>query len=519
MPLLKLVKGSITVLVGSLFLRLGGYVYRLLVGRLLGPDGYGIVSSTMVIQTIVMFLATFGVPPAVARYVAKYHALGEGTKVRQFIVVPTLVLVALSTLAALILALAAPYLASWYFHNPRLYTPLLITAIGLPFAAFASCVRGVFQGFQDMRRYVLTQFVEQGTRVGGAPALILAGYGPTGAVFASATLAYATSGLYGAAKLRSEYLPKIPREDEPLPPNRVAKSALTFGLPVALTGIADMIQSNVDLLVIGYFLGTIWVGYYDAAGPIARLPTTLCAAVATALLPAASEAEALKDERTLRQYAHIAIKTMWTLLIPVAVLTGVLAGPLITLFFGPAFRPGAQALYVLPTAMAFIVVFRSCASLLQGIGRERLPLVVLSFSLVANVVLNAIMVPKWGIFGASVATAISNWLAMILIVRAVMVHAKTHLKLRWVLVPVITGVAAWFTTEWSMLLTHGSLLKLLLGSAVGALTYSILLVVLGGVSDLEWELLEKGARRVGSPGIVRVVRLARSLELLGRIKP
>jgi len=75
LSLLKLVKGSLTVLVGSLFLRLGGYVYRLLVGRLLGPDGYGIVSSTMVIQTIVMFLATFGVPPAVARYVAKYHAL------------------------------------------------------------------------------------------------------------------------------------------------------------------------------------------------------------------------------------------------------------------------------------------------------------------------------------------------------------------------------------------------------------------------------------------------------------
>ncbi len=513
MSLLRLVKGSLTVFVGSLVLRLGGYVYRLLVGRLLGPDGYGIVSATMVVQTIVMFLATFGVPPAIARYVSRYQALGDGVKVRQFIGVPTLALVAISALAATILALLAPYLANWYFHNPRLYWPLVLTAVGLPFAAFASCVRGAFQGFQDMRGYVMTQFVEQGTRVGGAPALILAGYGPAGAVFASAALAYITSGAYGAVELRRKHLPNVPEKGEPLPPTRVAREALTFGLPVALTGIADMIQSNVDLLAIGYFLGTLWVGFYDAAGPIARLPTTLCAAVATALLPAASEAEALRDEKTLRQYAHVYVKTMWTLLVPVAALTGALAEPLIVLFFGAPFRPGAQALYVLPTAMAFIVIFRSCASLLQGIGKERHPLFILSLSLALNVGLNVLLVPRLGIFGASLATAISNWLAMILAVRAVLVNAPVELRFRWLMVPVLAGTVAWVVARWLEETVPWLVLKLLAGLTAGSAVYALLVIALGGVSDLEWKILERGADRVGAVGLVRALK---RLQVVGR---
>ncbi len=512
MSLLRLVRGSLTVLVGSLALRLGGYVYRLLVGRLLGPDGYGIVSSTMVVQTIVMFLATFGVPPAIARYVSRYRALGDGARVRQFIRIPTATLVLLSAAASLALALAAPYLACWYFHNPRLYWPLVLTAVGLPFAAFASCVRGAFQGFQDMKGYVMTQFVEQGTRVGGAPALILAGYGPAGAVFASAALAYMTSGAYGAIQLRRKHLPEVPREGDPLPPARVAREALTFGLPVALTGIADMLQSNVDLLAIGYFLGTLWVGFYDAAGPIARLPTTLCAAVATALLPAASEAEALRDERTLRQYAHISIKTVWTLLVPMAALTGALAEPLIVLFFGTSFRPGAQALYVLPMAMAFIVLFRNCASLLQGIGKERHPLLILTLSLALNVGLNALLVPRLGIFGASVATAVSDWVAMLLVVRAVLVSAPVELKLRWMLAPVLAGSAAWLVARWVAEALPWVPLKLLAGFSAGALVYTLLVVALGGISGLEWEILERGAERIGAP---RLVTALRRLQLVG----
>ncbi len=506
MSLTRLIKGSLTVLAGSLLLRFGGYVYRLLVGRMLGPAGYGIVSATMVVQTIVMFLATVGVPPAIARYVARYRALGQWVKVKQFILVPMVVLTMFSSLVAAVLALASPWLACNYFHNPYLTIPLIITAFGIPAAAFASCVRGAFQGFNDMKRYVNTQFVEQGTRVGGAPALIEAGYGPTGAVFSSALLAYLVSGAYGWKVLKKRYLRAIPDVGRPLPPGMVVREVLTFGLPTAMTGIADMLQSNVDLLVIGFFLGTTAMGLYDAAGPIARLPTTLCAAVATALLPAASEADALRDRATLKRYAHVAVKSLWTLLVPVAVVTGALSKPLIVGFFGVSFGEGASALYVLPAAMAFIVMFRSCASMLQGMGKQNLPMLVLFTTVAVNTVLNVMLVPSFGIWGASIATAFADWLAMIMIVRAVMANTDLTLRLRWVMAPVVAGVPSWYVARWACHLPLPDILVALVGAILAFAVYAVVLVVLGGVSDVEWEVMEKGAERVGFQGIIRTMR-------------
>src|SRR5665648_379783 len=81
----KILKGSFFIMVSYIFFRIGGLIYRFLMSRLLGPEGYGLVVLTLPFQGIFQILSAAGIPPAIAKFVAQHKAVGEDEMARQVI--------------------------------------------------------------------------------------------------------------------------------------------------------------------------------------------------------------------------------------------------------------------------------------------------------------------------------------------------------------------------------------------------------------------------------------------------
>ena len=94
----KVLKNSLILLIGNLLFRVGGYINRLLMSRMLGPEGYGLYGLTLPFQGIFQILSAGGLPPAISKYVAEYNAQDEKALTRQVILTATKFMVLMAIL-------------------------------------------------------------------------------------------------------------------------------------------------------------------------------------------------------------------------------------------------------------------------------------------------------------------------------------------------------------------------------------------------------------------------------------
>jgi O-antigen/teichoic acid export membrane protein len=90
------------------------------------------------------------------------------------------------------------------------------------------------------------------------------------------------------------------------------------------------------------------------------------------------------------------------------------AEPIISLLFGPAYAPAVPALQILAWAMALIILRDTYRQAFNAVRRPRLDLRCAGISVGLNVVLNVLLIPRYGMRGAAVATLVSEtlWLTM-----------------------------------------------------------------------------------------------------------
>ena len=416
----KLVRGSLIILIGNIIFRLGGYVYRFLMAILLGPTAYGILGITLPFQGIFQTLSAGGLPPAIAKYVAEYEAVGEHDMARQTIYTALEIMIFLGLFfGVLMIFVVAPYLAYNYLGKPAALIPLQIVGLITPFSVIVGALRGAFQGVYKMEYIVYTRAVEQIGMILFATAFVLIGLSTVGALWGT-VLGYSLS-VVAAAYIFKVYMPKyIPKPTKDFKFSRRDKLSLAgtlvkFSIPVIITAIAEMLIYNICTIVMGRFLTFDEIGFFAAADPIARLPLIISVSIATTILPASSEAFKLKDNAMLQKYVSEAYKFSLLFVVPMCVGLAMFASPTLRVLYfkNPAYVAGASALAILSIGMTFYSIFAISTSIIQGIGNPRIPMYILVGGAIVTGILNWFMVPFLGIAGGALATSIACLLMMI----------------------------------------------------------------------------------------------------------
>jgi len=187
---------------------------------------------------------------------------------------------------------------------------------------------------------------------------------------------------------------------------KFASSLLKDSWPLALSGIVVMVYMRIDQIMIKNMMNEEAVGYYSAAVRICEawyfIPVTLCNAIFPAIVNAKNVSTEFYNNRMQKLYDLLT----W-LAIGIAVPVTIFYNQIINLLFGNEFSPAAPVLTIY--IWAGVAVFLSVASSQYLINEN---LTKLSFArtligMVINVVLNFILIPKYGIIGSAVATLIS----------------------------------------------------------------------------------------------------------------
>ena len=465
----KLIRGSLIIFTGNIIFRVGGYIYRFLMAILLGPTAYGILGITLPFQGIFQTLAAGGLPPAIAKYVSEYEAVGEKDMARQTIYTSLKIMVFLGIfLGALMIFVVAPFLADVYLKKPVTLVPLQIIGLITPFSVIVGAFRGAFQGVYKMEYIVYTRAVEQLGMILFATAFVLIGLSTVGALWGT-VLGYSLSAVAAVYIFKfhmGKYIPKpsedfvFTRQDE----LKLASTLVKFSIPVIITAIAEMLIYNVCTIVMGKFLTLDEIGFFAAADPIARLPLIISISIATTILPASSEAFKLNDIDSLQKYVSESYTISLLFVVPMCVGLAMFAQPtLAVLYFrNPAYIAGATALAILSIGMTFYSIFSISTSIVQGIGNPRIPMYILIGGAIITGVLNWIMVPSLGIAGGALATTIACLCMMIPCVYFVFKLTKTKAPIKQIvkiiMASLIMGIFAYFIPKNSIWLFPGILL-------------------------------------------------------------
>jgi len=379
-------------------------VLRLLVGlfvgvwmaRFLGPATFGQYSFSAAL------VALFGV----------FSRLGlDGVLVREIVRFPQARDELLGTAATLrlcggVLAAAAATLCA-VFLRPQDETVQVLTAIialTLVFQAF-DVIELWFQSQYSSRLSVMSRMGAFLSMSAVKIVLILIGARVEAfAVVAVAEIFLSGIGMAAAYRMSGQRF----RRWRPSP--RRAAMLLRPAAPLILAGFAVSVYMKIDQIMIAKMLGDAAVGHYSAATRLTEatyfIPTVLVTSLLPAIVSIRDSNEALFRDRMQRLF-----DLMSRVAVVLAIPLSLLSGWVVPFLYGDAYRASAPVLAIHAWVSVFVYLGVASSSYLLASDLTSVSFYRTAFGAVANVLLNLVLIPAFGIVGAAWATLISAAIA------------------------------------------------------------------------------------------------------------
>jgi O-antigen/teichoic acid export membrane protein len=188
---------------------------------------------------------------------------------------------------------------------------------------------------------------------------------------------------------------------------------LAYGLPYAAYSIVQNFSNRFDYILLRVFGSADTVGVYSVAVGQGELLWILPTAIGFVLFPRGASLVRGDPDRAS---VETAMMLRWSVLLTAfgAVVLALFAGPLTRIVYGDAFAAAATPLRILLVGIVASSFLQVLSSLLLGLGRLRLLIQTTSFGFAINLSLNIVLIPRFGMNGAAVSSAVSYSVTAIL---------------------------------------------------------------------------------------------------------
>jgi O-antigen/teichoic acid export membrane protein len=238
----------------------------------------------------------------------------------------------------------------------------------------------------------------------------------------------------------------------------------------AVTSFVRALVFTFDVVLLGLLDRRADLGAYTAAYRVCFLVLAIAVALHASFWPAAALAE---RPRALGVVVDRALSLATAAGLPLVVGGIVLAAPLMRLLFGADFATGAPMLQWLLVSIGFALAHGAFTTALLASGATRRELAIMIVAATVNVAGDLAVIPKHGARGASIVTAVSEGVALLLCVAAGR-RAGWHVGGRGVIAP-LTASAVMA----AVLVLVGNAVPVLARVLLGGVVYVAALCVLG----------------------------------------
>ncbi|WP_031513984.1 putative polysaccharide biosynthesis protein [Desulfofalx alkaliphila] len=503
------VYGALVLLVASLFNRIIGFGYQMVVIRLIKPEGIGLFNMVYPVYVMVIVLSTMGIPLAISKLVAEEVARNNLRGAYRIFYLCLGILTISGTFFTLLLVFCAPLMIEYYFPNPDVYYSFLALLPGIIIVSLCSAFRGFFQGLHQMTPTAITQVLEQLVRVsaGLAIAYLLL---PRGVEYAAIgiSLGVVCGEIVGFVTMLTIYLhrrPTIPAGGfirESLP--NTCRRIFTLGIPVTLTRFISTGLMSIEAILIPQRLQAGGLTLQEATSSYGLLvgvsqtllltPGIITAALATALIPAVSDAMAQNNIKLVQSRTSEAIRLTLMASMPCVVFFLLLPSQLCGLLFG--YQEAASSLAIMALGGVFLYFSQTTTAILQGMGEAIRPFKNLVIASSFKIIIIYYLTPKLGNNG--VAVAITLYCMVMACLNYIDLKRLTGFRMYFVNSvakplgsAVIMALLVWFLINNLYTLTGSQVLVTFSTLLLGGLTYLTALYFLGGISPQDSKRIKK----------------------------
>lgn len=506
--------GALLLSAAGIIVKVLGMLYKLPLASLLREEGMGYFNSAYTVYSFFFLLSTAGLPVAISILVsaALSHADGGRREALRILRVTIGCFALVGLCICLVLVFLSERLAGW-IGNPPAAKSIAAIAPALLFVCILSVLRGYFQGCGNMFPTALSQIVEaMGKLTFG---ILLARWAMLRYKDASSAASFAVLGVsIGTFLALICLLPPWIREGKRAPSlsgGEVRESGLSItkrlwriALPVTLSSSVMSLAGLLDLFVVlrrlthaGYTPGVanaLYGSYSGLAVTLANMPTVLITPIACSAVPILSSAMARGRTEIARSVSSTAIRVTVLIAAPCAVGMAVLSGPILRLLFEDAMANGAAPmLTVLAPSILLIALSNVSGALLQAMGKVKLPLISMTVGAVVKLIAAWFLIAEFGIQGAPMSTFLCYFVIALLNL-AMLATEGVKISFGSLGVPVLAALGCGATAILGDALWATRLggFAVIVAAGMGAVTYGILIVVMGGITRAEWRLIPGG---------------------------
>ena len=414
------------------------YICIVVIARHIGTLGFGIYALGLTILNFAAVVSVAGLHYGVLRYVSLGYSGREKGKIKGTIVSALELSLFASIVIGVLLFLGSDFIASRIFMKRELGTIIRWFSLALPFLAAIEISVFSIQAVQTLKYKVLVKDIfQQIFNLAIVIFLFTIGLRITGALYAYIISAF-ISALLGMYYLIGIF-PDLMRREVKFVPE--FSTLLRFSVPVLGMNILGFLMMWTDILMLGYFLTTRHVGIYNAAAKSAILIAGILVSFNAIFAPMISDLYNRGEMDKLERLLKTVTKWIFTASFAVFLLMVILSKQ-IMLLFGSEFLLGLPCFLILAFSQMINCAAGPVGSVLVMSGKQDIVLVDTAISSGLNIILNYILIEKYGIVGAALATGFSVvfWNSAFF-VQVYYFHRIHPYNLKFVK-PVFSGIAA-----------------------------------------------------------------------------
>jgi len=352
-----LLRGSITILIGSFLVGIGNYIFNVITGRLLGPIEYGTLASLLSL-TYIMNIPSQTINLTVSRFIAHISANGETKRIRN-VFRKSLRKTFSTGLITFVIFLSFSFILQEFLHLPTVY-PLIILSFILLLSFVSPVIMGVLGGTEKFNEITANNIISTIVKIALVFVFIQIGWRVEGGLLAF-LLAFLIATLYSWSRL------KMDKEKNELSDEKI--DFLSYGKKAFLVSLCLAALYNVDVILAKHFLEPTEAGYYATLSLLGKLIFFATSAIGVVTFPlSAKNHEAEKEHQKI---IRLSIITTVALSALITIIYFAFPKMVIDLLFGPYYEPTMQYLGWMGVTFIFYSLVNLLVLYLLSINRTR----------------------------------------------------------------------------------------------------------------------------------------------------
>ncbi len=462
-------KSIISLVISQVLIKIFGVIYTLYITNKngFGDAGNAIYMSGYQIYALLLTISSIGVPNAISKIISEKKSIKDNVNEKRILLISIMLFAIIGFFGTIILFFGAGIISDNILMIPKAKLSIKVLSPAVFFVSIASVLRGYFNGKDKIQITAFSQFIEQllkstltilfveiTDRISNRNTEIMAAAANFATTVATCSSLLLIVGKY--INLSKEFSNGYNYKKESI--SQIVRSILIISIPITASAILSSIGKNIDSITIVRILKNalgeeVAIRRYGILSSkvdvLISLPLAFNIAISTALIPEISKLRIKNDLDGVIKKVNLSLSISIIIGIPCVIGIYVYSDQIFELLFPNALE-GSELLRLSSITIIFSLLTQTINGVLQGIGKNSIPLTASIVGIALKILCNIILVPIQGIYekGAIVGNILSNLVSFII----VFFIMKKYIKMDFKFITVI--IKSLFSSIFMILISH-----------------------------------------------------------------